>query len=421
MNYTKKDLGSYNLHLIQTDKFKTITIRVVFHTPIKKEDITKRNILSDILLQSTKNYKTRRKLNIKSEELYAADIMTNNYRVGNYLFTSFSLRTLNDKYTEENNLEKSIEFFSDIIFNPDIKNNAFNEEKLDIVKSNTALQIASLKEDPNSYSYIRLCEAYDNNSPISYRMIGYIEDIEKINTTNLYETYQEMIDKDYVDIFVVGNFENKEMIELIKKYIHFKKIKKRKTGYIIEPKKIRRRILIGKEKSENTQSKLLLACPISNLTDYEKYYALTLGNIILGGCSDSKLFKEVREKNSLCYTISSRTNKLDNLLIISAGIDKKNFKKTLELVKKNLSDMKKGKFTQEEINQAKEIYNTSKDETYESESRIINEYFLRDILSLPSLEERATIINNITKQEIVKAMKKIKIDTVFLLEGVKNE
>ena len=283
MNYTKKDLGSYNLHLIQTDKFKTITIRVVFHTPIKKEDITKRNILSDILLQSTKNYKTRRKLNIKSEELYAADIMTNNYRVGNYIFTSFSLRTLNDKYTEENNLEKSIEFFSDIIFNPDIKNNAFNEEKLDIVKSNTALQIASLKEDPNSYSYIRLCEAYDNTSPVSYRMIGYIEDIEKINTTNLYETYQEMIDKDYVDIFVVGNFENKEMLELIKKYIHFKKIKKRKTGYIIEPKKIRRRILIGKEKSDNTQSKLLLACPISNLTDYEKYYALTLGNIILEG------------------------------------------------------------------------------------------------------------------------------------------
>ena len=108
------------------------------------------------------------------------------------------------------------------------------------------------------------------------------------------------------------------------------------------------------------------------------------------------------------------------MLIISAGIDKKNFKKTLELVKKNLSDMKKGKFTQEEINQAKEIYNTSKDETYESESRIINEFFLRDILSLPSLEERATIINNVTKQEIVKAMKKIKIDTVFLLEGVKN-
>ena len=167
MNYTKKDLGSYNLHLIQTDKFKTITIRVVFHTPIKKEEITKRNILSDILLQSTKNYKTRRKLNIKSEELYAADIMTNNYRVGNYIFTSFSLRTLNDKYTEENNLERSVEFFSDIIFNPDVKNNAFNEEKLDIVKSNAALQIASIKEDPNSYSYIRLCEAYDSNSPIS--------------------------------------------------------------------------------------------------------------------------------------------------------------------------------------------------------------------------------------------------------------
>lgn len=29
MKYTKKDLGSYNLHLIKTDKFKTITVRVL--------------------------------------------------------------------------------------------------------------------------------------------------------------------------------------------------------------------------------------------------------------------------------------------------------------------------------------------------------------------------------------------------------
>ena len=65
MKYTKKDLGSFNLHLINTDKFKTVTTKVIFHTPIKKEDITKRNILSDILLQSSKNYPSKRDLIIK--------------------------------------------------------------------------------------------------------------------------------------------------------------------------------------------------------------------------------------------------------------------------------------------------------------------------------------------------------------------
>ena len=147
MKYTKKDLGSYRLHLIHTDKFKTMTMKVVFHTPIIKEDITKRNVLSDILLQSSKKYETRRDMTIESEELYAADVSTNNQRLGNYVLTSFIIQVLNDKYTEPNNFEKSVEFLSEIIFNPDVENNQFNPEKLDIVKNNTEVAINSIKED----------------------------------------------------------------------------------------------------------------------------------------------------------------------------------------------------------------------------------------------------------------------------------
>ena len=120
MKYTKKDLGSYSLHLINTNKLKTITVRVVFHTPIKKEDITKRTLISDILLQSSKKYDTRRSMIIASEDLYDADISANNQRLGNYIFTSFNLQVLKDQYTEENNLEKAIEFLSEIIINPDV-------------------------------------------------------------------------------------------------------------------------------------------------------------------------------------------------------------------------------------------------------------------------------------------------------------
>ncbi len=80
MQYIKKDLGSFGLHLIKTDKFKTITMRIVFHTPIKKEEITMRNVLSDLLLQSSKEYPSKRELTIQAEELYAADITSNTQR-----------------------------------------------------------------------------------------------------------------------------------------------------------------------------------------------------------------------------------------------------------------------------------------------------------------------------------------------------
>ena len=421
MKYTKKDLASYNLHLINTDKFKTITIKVVFSRPIKKDEITMRNVLSDVLLQSSKNYESRRELTIKAEELYAADVFNNTQRIGNYILTSFNLQVLNDKYTEDGNFEEAVKFLSEIIFNPDIKNNAFKEDKLDLVLSNVKVALESLKEDATNYSLLRLMEAYDKDSPVSYRMVGYLEDIDKIKTDTLYEYYQKMIEYDYVDIYVVGDIENNTIQEIMKKYFRFRKVKKIKPSYNIEPKKTRKRRLLAKETIENNQSKLAIACTISKASKYEINYPLVLANIIYGGGPDSKLFKDVREKNSLCYSIYSYPVKLDNLLIISAGIDKENYNKSLELTTELLKDMKKGKFTDKDINIAKEYYNTACEEVEESEYKIINEYLSQEILGVEPLEERVKIMNNVTKKDIVKVIKKIDMDTVFLLEGVKDE
>lgn len=417
MQVINKDLGSYNLHFIKTDIFKTITMKVIFHTPIIKEDITKRNILSDILLQSTKEYKTRRDLTIKSEDLYAADIYTSNQRVGNYIMTSFILQTLNDKYTEENNFEESIKFLHEIIFNPDVEEERFKEDKLELVKSNATLALNSIKEDAANYSLIRMSEAYDKTSPISYRMTGYLEDLDKINEENLYEYYERMLDNDYVDIFILGDINEKELLPIIKKYFKFKKVKKRKASYYLPNKKPRKRRLFAKETTKNSQSKLAIACPITKMTDYEKNYSLLLANIILGGTGDSKLFKEVREENSLCYTIRSNYNRLDNLMVINAGIDNVNFDKAVELITKNVQDMKKGKFTDSDINVAKEFYKTSAESLMESPSRIINEVLTEEILGVEPLSERVRKIEKVTKKDIIRACKKINMDTVFLLEG----
>ena len=421
MKYTKKDLASYNLHLINTDKFKTITMKVVFSSPIKKDEITMRNVLSDLLLQSSKNYESRRELTIKAEELYAADVYNNTQRIGNYILTSFNLQVLNDKYTEEGNFEEAVNFLSEIIFNPDIKDNAFKEDKLDLVLSNVRVALESIKEDATNYSLLRLMEAYDKESPVSYRMVGYLEDLDKIKTDTLYEYYKNLIEYDYVDIYIVGDFENNTIQEIIKKYFKFRKVKKTRPSYEIKSKKIRRRRLLAKETIDNNQSKLAIACGISKASKYEINYPLVLANIIFGGGPDSKLFKDVREKNSLCYSIYSYPVKLDNLLVISAGIDKENYQKTLDLTTDLLKDMKKGKFTDKDINIAKEYYNTACEEVEESEYKIINEYLSQEILGVEPLEERVKIMNKVTKKDIIKVAKKIEMDTVFLLEGVKKD
>ena len=120
MEYIKKDFGSYKLHLIKTDKFKSITVRVSFHRVIKKDEITIRNILSDMFMQSSKKYSSKRELTIKAQDLYAAGLRTTNSRLGNYINTDLAIETLkkaleqehypevilHSDYTEENTMPK---------------------------------------------------------------------------------------------------------------------------------------------------------------------------------------------------------------------------------------------------------------------------------------------------------------------------
>ena len=83
--------------------------------------------------------------------------------------------------------------------------------------------------------------------------------------------------------------------------------------------------------------------------------------------------------------------------------------------------MKKGKFSEEDLDKAKEYYVTSAEEMEETPNKIILECMYETIIGIEPLKTRIDKIKNVTKSQIVKAMKKINIDTIFLLEGVNNE
>lgn len=420
MKYIEKDLGSYKLHMIKTDKFKTIKIRISFRNQIKKEEITMRGILSNILTYSSKKYQTKRDLIIESQNLYNASIYIGNSRYGNYINTDINLTVLNDKYTENGNYKNALYFLKEIIYNPDVSNNQFNDKALDIIKKNALTSLEAIKEDTTYYSIIRLYEAMDKDSPLSYRMCGYAKDLEKINSKNLYEYYKNMINKDLVDIFIVGDVDFSETEALIKENFEMKIFKKKRVNYYLSDKKARGKRLFAKEQDENLQSKLAIGCRIYGLNNYEKSYPLTLYNIILGVGSDSKLFREVREKNSLCYAINSVLNKLDNTLVIRAGVDQANIKKVVNLTNTQMLLMKRGKFNDEDISKAKELYSTSLDSMFESQSNIIDCYFMMSLLGLDDIEKRRKKMSEVTKAEIVKVAKKVKMDTIYCLEGIKK-
>ena len=420
MEYREKKLGSYKLHMIKTNKFKTIRVKVFFLAPVKKEEITMRNFLSSILATSNAEYKTKREFLIKKEDLYSASISSSTTRFGNYNCLNFTLNTLEDKYTEEGNLEKSIKLFSDSIYKPNIENGKFDTVYFDTIRKRVATNFEGIKEDTAYYSTIRLLEEIDSSSPLSYRSYGYKEDLEKITPSNLVSYYEKILNNDIMDIFVIGNIDFNEIEELIKRYFPVKIFKKSGLPARIDEFK-RNSVKVVKEKIDTNQSKLAIGFSLNKLEDYERNYPLTLFSIILGGGTNSKLFRNVREKNSLCYYIYSTVNKLDNLLMVRAGISKENYDEVVKLTKKELLSIKKGNIDEVDIENAKMMYISSIDELEESQDDLIDCYYMIDLIGVDLGDLRIIKKMEVTKEDIIRVSKKVHLNTIYLLEGEKDE
>lgn len=410
MNYKKYQTNAYNLHIIKTDKFKTNMVKINFKRKVNKIDTTYRNLLTKVLLQSNKKYQTKQELEIKCEDLYNLSLSCTNGISGNYIITSINMIFLNEKYTEEKMNEESINFLLDLIFNPNVEDKKF--VNFDLAKRLVFDEIKTSCDNPNTYSKRRLFEEMDDGV-LSYNSIGYEDDLEKISNNDLYNYYLSMLKSDLIDIFIIGDFKD-DIKNIFKNNFLVNTFKKETDKHFITHKIRKTKTVI--ENSPLEQAKLCLGFKLDDLTDFERKYVFYVYSFILGGGPDSKLFKNVREKNSLCYSINSSYLPVFNCLLITAGINKKDFKKCLSLIKKEINKIKKGDFTDYDIKSAIVTYISSLKDIEDSMPSILKVFESHEYLNFDLLDERINI-KNVTREDIINASKKINLDTVYLLGG----
>lgn len=419
MEYYVEDNLSYKIHMIKTDKFKTVNMSIIFSKEVKKEEITIRNFLSDFLIYANRSYSTNKELCIKKQDLYNLKLSSSCYRIGNLYNTDISASFLNEKYSEVGMFEETIKFLNDIVLNPNVFDNAFNKENFEVIKEGIKKQIEDIKENPRKLSMIRMLDNMSEGQTYSFHTFGYLEDLEKITPSSLYEYYKEFINSSKIDVYVIGNIDFEETKKIIRNNFKFNTIKMKKISPFIYHDKIRK---IPKKVIDTmplSQSKLSIGCKIDKLNEYQRNYVLPIYSMILGGGSNSKLFSKVREKNSLCYYISSSSNKLDNILFITSGINKENFEKVVKLIKEELKSMKLGKFKEKDIDDAKMQYISMLEEFKEYPFQIISSYYSTDIIGNDPLDLRIEKVKMVSYDEIKEFGKNVHMDTIYLLEGDK--
>lgn len=418
MKYKTYNCNSFNVHTIKTDKFKTSHVEVIFRDIANKDEMGAYSFLADMLSQSSKTYPRKKDLITRFEELYKIIVYATTLRVGNVLDFHVSLDFINPDYINDKNyVEEVIKTLFDIIENPNVTNDEFDLKTFNIVKERLKREINSLKENPMKQSIKEAFKAMNADTPTSYELLGNLESLEKITPSSLYKTYKNLRKNFKVDIFLIGNLEMDDTVSLIKKYFKNRYIIENKLDLMVDNKEIKR-LVVKSMASDNVQANLVMIFNLKKLTEIEKNITFNVFNYLYGsGGLTSKLYQSIREKNSLCYAISSMYLKYDKLLLVHISLEQANVKKATSLVKKELKNMQVGNFTEEELKDAINNMIISLDMAQDNNVSIINNYVFHVFDNLPMPEERVEMFKNIKKEDVISVAKKVKLNTIFTLEG----
>ena len=424
MEYNKQQIKEgINLHTIKTDKFKTNLLSLFITTPITRDNVTKNALLPMVLRRGNMENKTQEELSITLEEMYGASFDCGVEKAGDNQSLKFYLEVINDEFipTQENLIKQALNTLINVAFNPLVENDGFNKEYVETEKQNLKQIIEAKKDNKAKYAFERCLEEMYKNKPYGLYKFGYVEDLEKINTTELYKYYKDLINKCKIDIFISGEIEKDKIIKIVNENKQIQELTARNPEYIvsvppvIEPNN--KEEVIVNESLDVAQGKLVIGANIFNTNEKSKYIA-SVYNAILGGTATSKLFQNVREKASLAYTTNSSYIKNKNNIIIRAGIEISNYDKAVEIIKQQLEEMQKGNFTDDELNNAKTCIVSNIKFIPDEQDTSISYYFGQEMANTcVAVEEYQKSIEDVTRQEVEELAKNIKVDTIYFLKN----
>lgn len=407
--------------MLPTNKFKNITISLKLQNTLDEKTVAKRTLLSFMLTTGTEKYPSTQELSIYLESMYGMKLGANVVTKGKSHIININSICINQEYLpyKEDLIQRQIQLLNDIFFKPNASKTVFDQTMFERKKKELVERLINNQDDKFYYSLEKMFEYMGKGTCLGISSHGNIEDIKKIENEELFSYFKECIKNDQKHIYVVGNVDE-SIVHVFENCLSFEK-----NNSIFESvysfEKNRKDLLEIIEKQDVTQAKLNMGYRISVNYNHQNHYAFVVFNAIFGGMSQSKLFKVVREKNSLCYYISSSYDAFNGVMVITAGIEGKDYHQTVQLIKEQLKEMQDGCFDQDDIDTAKLMIKNSMKKTNDEPLSQVAVQYNRDITGKKETNEQyLEKIENVTYQDIVDVCQNIELDTIFLLKG-RNE
>ncbi|HFU4218050.1 TPA: M16 family metallopeptidase [Streptococcus suis] len=410
-----------DLHFIETDQFTTNRIKVRFAAEMNETTVAGRVLVANILEMGNQDYPSAQAMRRRLAELYGAHFSTSVAKRGRVHMVDFTISYTNPSYLPNNEdiTVAILDFLYSSLFRPLKQGQGFDQQIFEVEKKNLINFLESEVEDNFYHADVEVNKLFYQDPALQIPRVSSLDLVEKETAESVYKIYRNMLRVDKIDIFVLGTV-NQDLVREKFDQCNFTYRKpKLELEYQQEYSNITREKV---ERKQARQSILELAYHLQVLYNDVNYPALMVFNGLLGAFSHSKLFVNIREKESLAYTIGSQVTIFSGMMKVYAGINRGDRLKVMKLISKQILDLKRGKFTEDELELTKNMLVHSATLAQDRQNNLIEQVYNQVSLGERNLTwlEWIEAVKDVSTEDIIRVGKMINLQAVYFMEGTEE-
>lgn len=420
IDYQRKQIKEgIDLHLLRTSKFKTTMIKIFVQERLRKETAPMVALISYLIFRGTNKRPTTIEMMRYLQELYGADLSTDVEKRGEVQYLTVTMEFINSHFLPggQNLFDEGLEFILDVLTNSLSFDGKFNDEYFRQEKGVLRDDINSIINDKAKYASERCLQLMCPDELYGIYKYGSVEELERVENEELYGYYQHLLHNNPMHIFVIGDVDEQDVLQKMEKAIF--ELPSRESGFqpIVANKKcIKPQKIIEEEKIR--QGKLSIGYRANINRKSADYPALQVFNGVFGSLPHSKLFQNVREKESLAYYIYTRLDSTKGLVQLGSGIESSDLDKVLQIIDQQLQAIIKGEVDDQELEFTKKAYRRYFKYIDDDNEGVIDSAMLEVTNGLdPGLDRLLEEIEQVTVEDVQAVAKKLQLDTIYFLMG----
>lgn len=403
-------------------RFKQGGLSLQLVRPMCREEASLNALLPAVLLRGSVDHPDLRSITLKLDELYGASVSTLVRRVGDYQTTGLFCGFMDDRFALPGDrvMEPMLRFLGELLLKPCTRDGAFLPEIVESEKKNLIATIEAERNDKRAYAMAQLFRAMCREDSYGVPRLGEKEQVAAITPQTLYDHYQKILKESRMELFYVGTAPAEQVAALMKPILE--QIGRNYVNYLEQkPFSDAGEGRMITEQMEVTQAKLCMGfvTPITNR--HEDFAAMQIFNTVFGAGMTSKLFMNVREKLSLCYSIGSAYYGSKGIATVSAGIDAEQEENARNEILRQLDACRNGEITDDELSAAREAILSALRATHDSPGAIESYYSTAALSGMGMTPEvYAQAIRAVSREQVSAAARSLKLHTTYMLKGAEE-